>query len=293
MTAEPVQYAAWDFDAASVAAQKAGQRVSLCIPAKDEEATVGLLVRTVVRDLVERVPLLDEVVVVDDRSTDGTAAVAEAAGARVVCVDDVLPDVEPKTGKGEALWKSVAAATGDIVVWVDADIRRFDTNFVLGLVAPLVTDPDVDFVKGWYAREGGRVTELVARPVLALLFPHLTVFHQPLAGEYGGRRSLLEQVPFVGGYGVDIGLLIDIADRIGIGRMAQVDLGVRVHRNRPLEALSLPAALVLRTALVRAGISLSQFPTQLLRPGDDPITVDYHERPPLAEIPAYQARLAG
>ena len=268
MKGEPVPYAAWDFDAASVAAQKDGQRVSLCIPAKDEEATVGLLVRSVVRDLVERVPLLDEVVVLDDRSVDATASLAEAAGARVVCVDEVLPELDRRTGKGEALWKSVAGSVGDIVVWVDADIRRFDTNFVLGLVAPLITDPDVDFVKGWYAREGGRVTELVARPVLSMLFPHLAVFHQPLAGEYGGRRALLEQVPFVGGYGVDIGLLIDVADRIGIERMAQVDLGVRVHRNRPLDALAPQAATVLRTALTRAGIPLPEHPTQLIRPGD-------------------------
>jgi len=288
VTEAPVPYAAWDFDAASVAARKDGQRISLCIPAKDEEPTVGLLVRAVVRDLIERVPLLDEVVVLDDRSVDGTAEVAEAAGARVVCVDEVLPDLDRRTGKGEALWKSVAGSVGDIVVWVDADIRRFDTNFVLGLVAPLVTDANVDFVKGWYAREGGRVTELVARPVLAMLFPHLSVFHQPLAGEYGGRRALLESVPFVGGYGVDIGLLIDVADRIGVGRMAQVDLGVRVHRNRPLDALAPQATTVLRTALSRAGVSLSQFPTQLVRPGEDPVTVDFSERPPLADIPNYR-----
>jgi glucosyl-3-phosphoglycerate synthase len=291
MATAPVPYAAWDFDPAAIAARKDGQRISLCIPAKDEEPTVGLLVRAVVRDLMERVPLLDEVVVLDDRSVDGTADVAEAAGARVVCVDEVLPELDRRTGKGEALWKSVAGSVGDIVVWVDADIRRFDTNFVLGLVAPLVIDPDVDFVKGWYAREGGRVTELVARPTLAMLFPHLSVFHQPLAGEYGGRRSLLESVPFVGGYGVDIGLLIDVAARIGTGRMAQVDLGVRVHRNRPLEALAPQAATVLRTALTRAGVPLSQFPTQLIRPGEDPVTVEYSERPPLVEIPGY-TRLA-
>jgi glucosyl-3-phosphoglycerate synthase len=279
----PVSYAARDFEPGKVAARKDGQRISLCIPAKDEEATVGLLVQAVTRDLVERVPLVDEVLVIDDRSADATAAVAAAAGARVVAIDDVLPELEPRTGKGEALWKSVVAAEGDIIVWVDADLRRFDTNFVTGLVAPLVTDPGVDFVKGWYAREGGRVTELVARPVLALLFPHLAVFAQPLAGEYGGRRSLLEQLPFVGGYGVDIGLLIDVAARIGLSRMAQVDLGVRVHRNRPLDELSPQAIAVLRTALSRAGIEVPSSPV-LLRPGESPVELYDGERPPLASL---------
>jgi glucosyl-3-phosphoglycerate synthase len=285
----PVSYATWDFDAASLAAQKDGQRISLCIPAKDEAATVGLLVRAVVRDLVERVPLVDEILVVDDHSRDATGEVAEAAGARVVAVDDVFPDLDQRTGKGEALWKSVAAAEGDLIVWVDADIRRFDTAFVTGLVAPLVTDPDVDFVKGWYAREGGRVTELVARPVLALLFPHLSTFAQPLAGEYGGRRSLLEQLPFVGGYGVDIGMLIDVADRVGVDRMAQVDLGVRVHRNRPLDELSPQAVAVLRAALSRAGVGVPESPT-LVRPGEPPVRLDDGERPPLVTVPGYAPR---
>lgn len=282
----PVSYNARDFDAEKLAAEKDGQRVSLCIPAKNEESTVGYLVRAVHRDLVERAPLVDEIVVMDDRSTDGTAAVATAAGARVVRVDEVLPELDLRTGKGEALWKSVAAAEGDIVVWVDADLRRFDTNFVTGLVGPLLTDPGVDFVKGWYAREGGRVTELVARPVLALLFPHLAPFAQPLAGEYGGRRSLLEQLPFVGGYGVDIALLIDVAARIGLGRMAQVDLGVRVHRNRPLDELSPQALAVMRTALARAGVAVEDSPV-MARPGELPVTLDDGERPPLVTVPGY------
>jgi glucosyl-3-phosphoglycerate synthase len=273
--AEPRAFAAWDFDAGRVAAEKDGQLVSLCIPAKNEEATVGLLVRAVIRDLVDRVPLLDEVMVVDDRSADKTAEVARDAGATVVDIDDVLPEVDGRSGKGEALWKSVAAARGDIVVWVDADIRRFDTHFVTGLVAPLVTDADVDFVKGWYAREGGRVTELVGKPILSLLFPHLSVFDQPLAGEYGGRRSVLEQLPFVGGYGVDIGLLIDVTARVGIERIAQADLGVRVHRNRPLDELAPQARAVMRAALARAGIEMT---------GEDE-----DDRPPLVEVPSYRS----
>lgn len=284
----PASASARDFDAASLAARKGGQTISLCIPAKDEESTVGMLVRSVVRDLVERVPLLDEVLVVDDRSTDGTAAVAAECGARVVCVDEVLGHLDRRTGKGEALWKSVAASVGDLVLWVDADIRRFDTSFVTGLCGPLLTDPDIDFVKGWYTREGGRVTELVARPALTLLFPHLTAFAQPLAGEYGGRRTLLEQLPFVGGYGVDIALLIDVADRVGIERMAEVDLGVRAHRNRPLDELSPMALAVLRTVLHRAGVDVSEHPT-LVRPGELPVVLLDDERPPLAQTEGYRA----
>lgn len=284
MTDGPVSFTAWQFDASNLAATKGRQRISLCIPAKNEEATVGLLVRSVVRNLVDEVPLLDEVLVIDDRSTDRTSEVAADAGARCVHVDDVLPGLDRRTGKGEAMWKSVAAATGDLIVWVDADIRRFDTNFVTGLVGPLLTDPDVDFVKAWYAREGGRVTELVARPILALLFPELSVFAQPLAGEYGGRRQVLEQVPFVTGYGVDIGLLIDVARHVGLGRIAQVDLGVRVHRNRPLDELSPQAVEVLRTALERSGDVLTAGDPVLRRPGFEPLTVPFAERPPLAGV---------
>ena len=290
----PRSFVAADFDVDMLCKAKAETRVSIsvCIPARDEALTVGAVVSTIVRELVERHALVDEVLVVDDRSSDRTAAVAEASGARVVETDEVLPHLPAATGKGEALWKSLAASSGDLVVWCDADVRGFDPRFVIGLVGPLLQHHDVDFVKGWYERNSGRVTELTARPVIALLFPHLAPFAQPLSGEYAGRRSLLERLPFATGYGVDLALLIDVAEAIGLDRMAQVDLGVRVHRNRPLEELSPQAVAVLRAALERAGVQLSAFPTLLHRAGIDDVTIDHGERPPLVDVAAYRRRTA-
>ncbi len=265
-------------------ARKGRATVSVCLPARDEAATVGPIVTLIVEHLIRRHRLVDEVVVVDDGSGDATAAVARRAGARVVAAGAVLSDYGPATGKGEALWKSLAAARGDLVVWCDADIVNFDPSFVSRLLAPLLHDSSVDFVKGCYRRdldgrpdEGGRVTELVARPLLARLFPHLGDFTQPLSGEYGGRRSLLERLPFAAGYGVDVGLLIDVATLVGVGAMAQVDLGHRSHRNRPLHELTVHAEAVLAIVLDRAGVASSE---------DAPSTPE--GRPPLVEVPAYR-----
>ena len=257
-------------------ALKRGRSISVCLPARDEAATIGAIVR-VCRDLR---PLVDEVVVVDDGSTDDTRAVALAAGARVVAAADVLPECGPGSGKGEALWKSIHAAHGDLIVWCDADVRNFGPPFVTGLVGPLLTNDDVGFVKGFYDRpldgrpgEGGRVTELVARPLISILFPHLAPLVQPLAGECAGRREVLEQLPFVQGYGVDLALVVDVAARFGLGAMGQVDLGERVHRNRPLAELAPQAEAIIATALTRAGL---------------PVAVDVEERPPMIEVPAYR-----
>jgi len=287
-----------EFPAARLAVAKDGRFVSLCIPARDEATTIGAIVETVRRELVDRVPLLDEVLVVDDGSTDATATVAADAGATVVATADVLPGSGPGQGKGEALWKAVAASKGELLAFCDADLRDFDPAFVTGVLGPLLTDASVVFVKGFYHRtfagapgEGGRVTELVARPVLALLFPHLASVAQPLAGEFAGRRSVLEQVPFVHGYGVDLGLLVDITASCGTEAVAQVDLGTRTHRNRPLAELGPQAVAVLATALGRAGVAVSPETPVAMRPRDgDPVETDAADRPPMASVPAYRDR---
>jgi glucosyl-3-phosphoglycerate synthase len=280
-----------------------GHTVSVCLPARDEEATVGGVVATVRRALVERLPLVDEIVVIDDRSTDGTGDAARAEGAHVFAVDEVLPHLPPGSGKGNAMWKSLYVCEGDLLCWVDADIRNFRAHFVTRLLAPLLNDPDVGMVKGSYRRPlhgepsgGGRVTELMARPVLSYLFPSLTRFVQPLAGEYAARRSLLETVPFVEGWGVEIGLLIDIVFRFGIQSVTQVDLGVREHRNRPLDELGPQALAILATALRRAGLDCCDPPfvaelarfDERLAPVRVPVVVS--ERPPMITVPAYCAK---
>jgi glucosyl-3-phosphoglycerate synthase len=283
-----------EFDAAELSRRKDGLRISLCLPARNEEATIGAIVEIAQRELLERVALLDEIVVVDDHSTDDTAAVASAAGARVVDAGRVLSHHGEGHGKGEALWKSLFASDGDIVVWCDADIEGFSASYVAGLAGPLLSRTDLGFVKGFYERPlrdgqdgGGRVTELVARPILSLLFPQLGSVVQPLAGEYAGRRELLEQLPFVRGYGVDIALLIDMAERFGLDAIAQVDLGVRLHRNRPLAELAPQATAVLQAVLRRATPAVTSEVASLLRPGELPMDIDGSERPPLITVPEY------
>lgn len=282
------------------AKQAAGSTISVCLPARDEEATVGQIVATVRRTLMEAVPLVDEVVVMDDGSIDATAEVAAWEGARVVPVREALPTVGAGRGKGNAMWKSLHSTRGDIVCWVDSDIRNFGHHFVSGLVGPLLTDPDIEFVKGYYRRPlhgeptgGGRVTELVARPLLSVLFPDLVGFIQPLGGEYAGRRRLLEQLPFVEGWGVEIALLVDVVRRVGLGATAQIDLGVREHRNRTLDDLGPQATAILVTALRRAGLSRVDRAT-LLRFSEafepEPVSIEFRERPPIATVPEYRAK---
>ena len=253
---------------------------------------MGQVVAAIRRDLVESVAVVDEILVVDDGSTDETAAVATAAGASVLSSGSVLPEYGGH-GKGQAMWRGVHATSGDIVVFCDADIRDFDPTFVLGLAGPLLTRDEVTFVKGFYERpvegrpgEGGRVTELMARPVIATLFPHLSDLAQPLSGECASRREILESLPFVGGYGVDLALLIDVTARFGNAGLVQSDLGVRIHRNRSLTELGAQAASILQAALIRSGAVDVPESFPLLRPGVDALSVDFTEMPPLAEVPS-------
>lgn len=288
-----------DFDAEALAEAKGGRTVSVCLPARDEERTVGPIVASIRTQLVDRTGLVDEVLVVDDHSADATAQVAADAGATVVHAHDVLTAHGDGHGKGEALWKSLHASQGDLIVWCDADIREFDVGFVVGLLGPLIRHPEVAFVKGYYDRPvtddgvgGGRVTELVARPIIALLHPSLAPVVQPLAGEYGGRRDVLERLAFVEGYGVDLALLIDVARLAGVEAIAQVDLGVRVHRNRSLEELGPQALAVLHTALQRADPDVAPASATLVRPGLPGVDHALVERPPLVDVPEYRAARA-
>lgn len=283
----------------------AGTTVSVVLPALDEEATVGEIVEVIRRELVEGLatPLVDELVVVDSGSSDRTAEVAAKAGARVVHRDSILPRIPALPGKGEVLWRSLLATTGDVVCFVDADLRDFSASFVSGIVGPLLTDPQVQFVKAMYDRplgdapgQGGRVTELVARPLLNLHWPQLAGFVQPLGGEYAVRRSLLERLPFPVGYGVELGLLVDALHTVGLDALAQVDVGVRLHRHQDGQALGRMAAAIYRTAQLRLSRAHLVRPelTQFERGPDGfvPRTypVDTEERPPMAEVAEYAGR---
>ena len=284
----------------SLVRAKAGTVVSVCLPARNEEATIGPIVASIRRHLIDTVNLVDEVVVIDDGSTDATAAIARAEGALVLAAEEILPDLPSGSGKGNALWLSLYACEGDIVCWLDADVRNFGPHFVTRLVAPMLLDPTIGYVKGYYRRPlhgeaegGGRVTELAARPLLSALFPHLTGFVQPLSGEYAGRREMLESVPFVEGYGVELGLLVDLVARFGLDAVTQVDLDVREHRNRPLDELGPQAMAVLVTGLRRAGIPVDKR-AGLIRFDDkreiERVAVEFRERPPMITVPAYLAK---
>ncbi len=292
---------------------KGDTRVSVVIPARNEEATIGAIVATIHACLIQDVPLVDEIVVVDSRSTDDTARLARAAGATVVSQDEVTRGLPRMEGKGDALWAGLAASTGDVVAFVDGDLKDFSAHFVTGLLGPLLTDASVDFVKGFYHRPlnrasgvepdgGGRVTELAARPLINLFWPDLAGVVQPLAGEYAGRRSVLERIPFVSGYGVEIAMLIDLLNLVGLDALAQVDLGVRHHRHQDTEALGRMSAQIMVTAwsrLYRSGLVTEPLPpatmlTQFRRGASgglprldrEIVTTEIviTERPPLAEL---------
>jgi glucosyl-3-phosphoglycerate synthase len=302
----------------TAAKRATGSRVSVVLPALNEERTVGRIVSVIRRELMDHGAhaLVDELVVLDSGSTDRTAAVAAAAGATVVHRDEVLPRLPALPGKGEVLWRSLLATSGDVICFVDADLEDFTADFVSGVVGPLLTDPRLCLVKAMYDRPlggdpagGGRVTELVARPLLNLHWPRLAGFVQPLGGEYAARRELLEQLPFPVGYGVELALLVDSLHTAGLDALAQVDVGVRRHRHQDGQALGRMAAAIHHTAqlrLARGGTpmvrpTLTQFERSAEGAGGGfgsggfaarSHEVDTVERPPMREIAEYADRRA-
>lgn len=263
----------------------AGRResVTVCVPARNEAETIGAIVSGLL-DLREA-GVVDQVLIADQDSDDGTGAIAAGLGAEVVRTSAVMPHLGPVAGKGDNLWRALSAVTGDVVCFVDADSADFGPHFVCGLVGPLLCEPGTQYVKAFYRRPwrdgegvrptgGGRVTQLLARPLLSRFYPELLTFEQPLAGEMAARRALFEAVPFATGYGLEIGLLIDIHRRVGLSAMCQVDLDSRQNRHRPLEQLGPMSDAVLETLLARAA-------------EDDRVRgvpAHRHERPPLARV---------
>jgi len=293
--------------------EKQGLTISLVLPTLDEEETIGPIVRRSMRELMGRAPLLDEILVIDSASSDRTRAIAEAEGARVVQHPDVLPRYGSFVGKGEALWKSLFETSGDIVVWADTDVRNWHPRMVYGTLGPLLVEPRLQYVKGYYQRPiveegqlkeggGGRVTELVARPLINLFFPELSGLIQPLSGEYAGRRSLLETIPFFTGYAVEMGHLIDVAERVGLEGLGQVDLERRLHRNQELEGLSRMSFVIIHAVMKRleerrkARLFAELGSTMKLprsgkgRLGLEIIELADQERPPMVRIPEYLER---
>jgi glucosyl-3-phosphoglycerate synthase len=293
--------------------RKQGLTISLGLPTLNEENTIGEIIRVLKSSLLEDAPLLDEIVVIDSDSTDCTREIAAELGVPVHIHQQVLPQAgEPLQGKGEALWKSLHVLKGDIIAWVDTDVSNMHPQFVYGLVGPLLREPRIGYVKGYYHRPiqaggnlqhegGGRVTELTVRPLINLFFPLLSGLVQPLAGEYAGRRKVLEQLPFFSGYGVETGLLIDLLERFGLSSIGQVNLEMRVHRNRTLADLSLTAFAIVQVILTRleerARVKMLEElnrSMKLIRFEEDHLSlvvrhVRDEERPPIATIPAYKA----
>lgn len=271
--------------------------ITVCVPTRETAATIACTVREL--KALQEAGLVDQVLVVDAASEDGTATVAEAAGAEVVQEAELLPECGPAQGKGDAMWRALSVASGEIVVYLDGDVRDFGAHYVVGLLGPLLQSPQAEFVKGFYRRPlaieeleiedaGGRVTELSARPLLELLAPELAQFRQPLAGEVAARRSLLARIPYFTGYGVEIAMLLDVWRAVGTERMAQVDLGSKRNSHQDLAALADMSREVIEALAARLGEPSAKTGALVPAPGVDP---RLGERPPLVELLGSRASL--
>ena len=294
--------------------EQKGLKISLCLPTLNEEKTIAKEIVIMKSELMTRYPLLDEIIVIDSGSEDRTVDIAAEFGAEVYAADNILPGLEKYRGKGENLWKALYVTRGDIIVYLDADIKNIHHRFAYGLIGPLLTNDTIKYSKGFYDRPiatgkneirptgGGRVTELVIRPLFSLFFPELTQILQPLSGEYAGFRELFEKVPFPIGYGIETSLIMDICENWSLDVIAQVDLEKRVHRNQDTRALGKMAFVIMETFLKRLEkLGRIELKKELLLQmiqynltGDDykADILDWKalERPPMIDIPEYLAK---
>lgn len=293
--------------------ERQGLTISLCLPALNEESTIGKVIVILKSELKDRYPLIDELAVIDSGSTDKTREIAASFGADVYLAEEHLTECGNHRGKGENLWKALYLLNGDIIVYVDSDINNIHPRFVYGLIGPLIRNPDVHYVKAFYDRPlafkhgirptgGGRVTEILVRPLFSLFYPELATILQPLSGEYAGRRSILEQIPFPVGYGVETAMLIDIYEKLGLGGFAQTDLDTRVHRNQETVALGRMAFGILRTLFNRLSreqrmVFQEQLPMIMrqhrVQEGEFELVeflIEEFERQPIIEVDAYREK---
>jgi glucosyl-3-phosphoglycerate synthase len=300
-----------DLDRLVKAKQQKNLSISLCLPTLNEEKTIAKEIVIMRSELMTRYPLLDEIVVIDSGSTDKTRHIARSYDVTVYKADDILPHLKKFKGKGENLWKALYVTRGNILVYIDADIKNIHHRFAYGLLGPLLISDRIRFTKAFYDRPisvgenkwrptgGGRVTELVTRPLFSLFMPYLTQFLQPLSGEYAGYRDIFEAIPFHIGYGVETGMLIDIYEKWGMDVMAQVDLDRRVHKNQDTKALGRMAFVIINTFLnrlqklervhVRQEIFDEMIQYHLVMGTLQPEmhVLEQHERPPMVQLDEY------